>query len=74
MWDYLAHHEMPLFSLPVTRIILIKASLRPVKLLPNLREAIAKKIPKFYEKIPSEMEVAPLHNGFSDLSNYRFSQ
>ena len=26
------------------------------------------------QKIPSELEVAQLHNGFSKLSNYRFSQ
>ena len=26
------------------------------------------------EKIPSEMEVAPLHNGFFELSNYWVSQ
>ena len=26
------------------------------------------------QKIPSELEVAQLHNGFSELLNYRFSQ
>ena len=26
------------------------------------------------KKIPSEMEVAPLHNGFFELSNYWVSQ